>query len=142
MKKNIRTEKKRSDDQTVVILEDIRSRFMFFGEKLSSVSDKVNSIEIGQNALSGKVDKLEIGQDAISDKLDNFMKETKDQFMAFGEGQEVLADKVDRMDERLEKVGDNTVEIKHKLSEKVDLEDFQKLEKRFVKLEKIVLARI
>jgi hypothetical protein len=32
------------------------------------------------------------------------------------------------------------MEIKHKLSEKVDLADFQKLEKRMVKLEKLVLA--
>ena len=74
-------------------------------------------------------------QDLLSAKLDNLTKDTKDQFKAFGEGQEVLADKVDRIDERLEKVDerlirveDDVVEIKDKLSEKVDLEDFQKLE--------------
>lgn len=42
--------------------------------------------------------------------------------------------------ERLVRVEDDTIEIKHKLSEKVDLADFQKLEKRLVKLEKVVLA--
>jgi len=39
-------------------------------------------------------------------------------------------------------IEDNIVEVKHKLSEKVDLEDFQKLEKRLVKSEKIVFEKI
>jgi len=42
----------------------------------------------------------------------------------------------------VENIEDNIVEVKHKLSEKVDLKDFQKLEKRFVKLEKIVFEKI
>lgn len=96
MKKNIRTEKKRSDDQTAVILEDLGRQFMAFGE--------------GLDLLSNKVDRIET--------------------------------KVDVIDERLVRVEDNTIEVKHKLSEKVDLEDFQKLEIRLIKLEKIVFEKI
>jgi len=40
------------------------------------------------------------------------------------------------------RINDDVVEIKHKLSEKVDLKNFQKLEKRFIKLEKIVFEKI
>ena len=128
MKKNIRTEKKRSDDQTAVILERVESQFKAFGE----------------------------AQSLLIDNVDNFKKDVKNQFMAFGEAQDLLSNKVDKIDERLEnvevkvdkiderleRVEDNTIEIKHKLSEKVDLEDFQKLEIRLIKLEKIVFEKI
>jgi hypothetical protein len=36
----------------------------------------------------------------------------------------------------------NNIETKYKFSEKVDLEDFQKLEIRLIKLEKIVFEKI
>jgi hypothetical protein len=121
MKKNIRTEKKRSDDQTAVILERVESQFKAFGE----------------------------AQSLLIDNVDNFKKDVKNQFMAFGEAQDLLSNKVDRVetkvdviDERLIRVEDNVIEIKHKLSEKVDLEDFQKLEARLIKLEKIVFEKI
>lgn len=93
-----------------MILEDLRSQFMAFGE--------------GQDVLSRKTDNLEAGQDALSQKIDN------------------LEIKVDSIDERLIRIEDNVAEIKHRLSEKVDLEDFQKLEIRLIKLEKIVFQKI
>ena len=96
IKKNVRTEKKRSEDQTAVILEDIKSQFTVFGEGLSLLSDKADRIET----------------------------------------------KINVIDRRLIRVEDNIIEVKHKLSEKVDLEDFQKLEKRLIKLEKIVFEKI
>jgi len=75
------------------------------------------------------------------------LEDLADQFRAFGEGMEVFSDgqkrleeKVDRIDERLIRVEDDVVWIKHKLSEKVDRDEFQKLEKRLIKLEKMVLA--
>jgi len=43
---------------------------------------------------------------------------------------------------KLEGIENNVVEIKHKLSEKVNLEDFQKLEMRLMKLEKIIFEKI
>ena len=39
------------------------------------------------------------------------------------------------------RVGDDVIEIKHKISEKVDLKDFQKLEKRVIHLEKLMLTK-
>ena len=46
----------------------------------------------------------------------------------------------DKMDGCLDKLQDDVTEIKYKLSEKVDTRDFKKLEKRLIKLEKMVLA--
>jgi hypothetical protein len=36
---------------------------------------------------------------------------------------------------------DDVTEIKHKLSEKVDREEFHKLENRVIKMEKLLLAK-
>jgi peptidoglycan hydrolase CwlO-like protein len=88
-------------------------------------------------------------------------EEIKDQFSVFGEGQQMLSDKVDNLEGKFDNLegkvdnlevkvdkmqGDINImqeditEIKHRLSEKVDLADFQKLEKRLIKLEKLVLS--
>ena len=48
--------------------------------------------------------------------------------------------RVDKLDGRMDKLQSDVTEIKHRLSQKVDLEDFQKLEKRLIKLERIVLS--
>jgi predicted nucleic acid-binding Zn-ribbon protein len=142
MKKNTNVKKIYSKDEVAVILEDIRSQFGVFGEAHNLLVDKA---------------------DNLASKVDSFENDVKNQFIAFGEGQDVLSRKadnletkvdvmderlknvevkVDVMDERLVRIEDNVVEIKQKLSEKVDLEDFQKREIRLVKLEKIVFERI
>jgi uncharacterized protein Yka (UPF0111/DUF47 family) len=78
-----------------------------------------------------------------------------DAMLAFGEGQEVLSnkvdvlsDKVDGMDVRLEKVEqkvdrmqDDITEIKYTLSEKVNRAEFEKLEKRMIKVERAILSK-
>ncbi len=88
------------------------------------------------------------------DQVVAILEDIKDQFNAFGEGLGVVSDgqerlekrfnrlekKVEEIDIRLISVQGDVIEIKHKLSEKVDLADFQKLEKRMIKLEKLVLA--
>jgi len=51
-----------------------------------------------------------------------------------------LDGRVDKLDGRMDKLQSDVTEIKHRLSQKVDLEDFQKLEKRLIKLERIVLS--
>jgi len=90
------------------------------------------------------------------DQVVVILEKIKSQFMAFGEGQQILSDKVDnlgikvdnlemkvdRIDARLARVEDDVVEIKHKLSEKVDRDEFNKLERRMVQLEKLVLAKL
>jgi hypothetical protein len=48
--------------------------------------------------------------------------------------------RLDKLDGRVDRMQGDITEIKHKLSQKVDLEDFQKLENRLIKLERIVLS--
>lgn len=49
---------------------------------------------------------------------------------------------LDRMISKTNCLQDDVTEIKYKLSEKVDREEFEKLEKRMIKLEKLVFAKL
>lgn len=69
MKKNIRTEKKRSSDQVVVMFEDIRSQFMAFGEGLDSLSNKVDRIEVKVDKIDERLIRVEDNVVEIKHKL-------------------------------------------------------------------------
>lgn len=124
MKKNTKTKKVYSKDQTAVILENISSQFKVFGEAQSLLSDKADNLGIKVDAIDERLENVEAKINIMDKRLEN------------------VEVKVDVINERLVRMEDDVVEIKHKLSEKVDLEDFKKLEKRLVSLEKIVLEKI
>ncbi len=138
MKNFNRNKKAISKDRTAVILEDIKSQFTVFGESLSSVSDKVDKLEAGQGVLNEKVDKLGTKVGVIDERLKNVEVKVD----VIDERLKNVEVKVDAIDERLIRVEDDVVEIKHKLSEKVDLEDFKKLEAGHIKLEKVVFQKV
>lgn len=46
------------------------------------------------------------------------------------------------VENRLMSVEDDVIEIKHRMAEKVDRDEFNKMEKRMVKLEKLVFAKL
>jgi predicted nuclease with TOPRIM domain len=125
-----------SEDQVVTILEDIKDQFNAFGEGLTIVSDGQERLEKRFDGLEKKVDRLETRFDGLETRFDGL--ETR--FDGLETRFDGLEKKVGEIDARLISVQDDVIEIKHKLSEKVDIADFQKLEKRIVKLEKLVLA--
>jgi DNA repair ATPase RecN len=49
--------------------------------------------------------------------------------------------RLDKIDGRLDRIEEDVVEIKHELKKKVDYDEFEKLEKRVIKLEKLAMAR-
>lgn len=91
---------------------------------LENMNDGISVIAEKQVELSDQVKEVKEKVDNLEVKVDN------------------LEVKVDRIDARLARVEDDVVDIKHNLSEKVDREEFNKLEKRMVKLEKLVFAKI
>lgn len=117
-----KTSKKLNKNYESVIIEEMKSQFKAYGEGFSTLSEQFEEFKEVQDVLVVKVDKLEVGQKVLFGKVDNLEK-----------GQKVLIKKV-------EVLQDDVTEIKHKLSQKVDLEEFQKLEDRVVKLEKLVLS--
>ncbi|EKE11877.1 MAG: hypothetical protein ACD_15C00005G0006 [uncultured bacterium] len=53
-----------------------------------------------------------------------------------------LEGRFDNLEGRFDRMQDDITEIKHRLSEKVDRDEFNKMEKRMVKLEKLVFAKL
>jgi hypothetical protein len=52
-----------------------------------------------------------------------------------------LEGKVDGLEGKFDRMQEDITEIKHRLADKVDREEFEKLEKRVVKMEQMVLAK-
>lgn len=84
---------------------------------IESFSDGMQVIAEGQSELVKKFDGLEGRFDGLEVRFDG------------------LERKFDTMQEDIS-------EIKYKLNKKVDYEDFEKLEKKFYKLEKLVMSKI
>ena len=58
------------------------------------------------------------------------------------DGVQVIGEQYKEITNRLDVLQDDVTEIKFKLSEKVDRSEFNKMEKRVVKLEKLVFAKL
>lgn len=108
-----RTSKEATKDHYTVTLEQLRDDFQAFGEGLG----------------------------VISHEIQGFKEEVSGQLKAFGEGQETIVNDVKEIHTRLIRVEDDVVEIKHKLSDTIKREEFGKLEKRVIKVERAVLSR-
>jgi outer membrane murein-binding lipoprotein Lpp len=80
-KKKINKPKKSlNDNQVIVILEDMQSQFKVFGE--------------GHKALSENTELLRHEVGVLAEDMKLFRQEVKDQFMAFGEGQDIIVQDV------------------------------------------------
>lgn len=98
--------------QVETMLEGIRGDFKVFGEKLEMVDTRLMNVE---------------------NKLDRMEKDMKNQFMAFGEGQQVITDTLDRMEGEIKVINE-------KLDGKAEKSVADDHEKRIFKLEKTSLA--
>lgn len=91
---------------------------------LEQINDGIEVIGEQHKEVVIRLDRLETKVDNLERKVDN------------------LETRMDSMENTMERMQDDVTEIKHKLSEKVDREEFNKLEKRTVKLEKLVFAKL
>lgn len=98
---------------------------------LEQMNDGISVIIEGQTEIKGRLGIIEGKVDNLEVRFDNL---------------EVKVDIIDarlvQIENRLIRVEDDVIEIKHRLSEKVDRDEFHKMEKRMVKLEKLVFARL
>jgi septal ring factor EnvC (AmiA/AmiB activator) len=126
------------------MFEDIKDQFSAFGEGLSLVTER-------QEVLIDKVDSMDKRLTRVEDEV-VFIRERLDKVeKGLGRVEERLTkveDRLTKVEDRLTKVEDGNAriedeifDIKRKLSQKIDFDDLQKLEKRLVRLEKLVLAR-
>lgn len=83
-----------------------------------------------------------------ADHVSIMLEGIHDAVMAFGEGQDVLSEKVevlsekfDVLSEKVDRMQDDITDIKYTLSEKVDRSEFEKLEKRMIKVERLIFTK-
>lgn len=76
-----------------------------------------------------------------ADHVSVMLEGIHDAMMAFGEGQAVLSDKVEVLSEKVDRMQDDITDIKYTLSDKVGRAEFEKLEKRMIKVERAVLSK-
>jgi hypothetical protein len=85
---------------------------------LENMNDGIQLIAETQGDLVKKVDNMENRFDNLENRFDN------------------MENRFDNLESKVDHLQDDVMEIKHKLADKVDLSDFQKLEKRVIKLER------
>lgn len=124
-----------SKDHVAIILEDMQSQFKAFGD--------------GQQLIRGDIKRLDEKVEILDKKVERhykkfveFEEDTKNNFKAVANVLTEMNDRLDNHENKIDRMQGDITEIKHKLSEKVDLKDFQNLEKRFLKLEKLVFAKL
>ena len=103
-----------------------------FSEVMSMLEGMNDGIQVLAEQHSGIIGRLD-GMDARFDKTDARFDKMDARF-------DNLETKVDNLEIKVDSLQVDVTDIKHKLSQKVDLEDFQKLEKRLIKLENFVLS--
>ena len=128
----------KSDSEPVFASSEVMSLLEHMSEGIEIISET-------QNDTNRRLDRIEIRLDEHDVRFDTL--EMK--FVHIQEQVTVLTDKTDKIQEQVivltdktDRLQDDVTEIKHKLSEKVDMADFKKLEKRMMKLERLVFAKL
>ncbi|MCK4635958.1 MAG: hypothetical protein KAT32_03770 [Candidatus Moranbacteria bacterium] len=130
------------DDNSQIIIEKIIDRIDLFHDDLSTKIEKnsqaINSLENRFDHLESDVNDLKVGfceLDETVAKLDEKVTKMDGKIDVLQEDMKDVNNKVDILQE-------DVTEIKHKLSEKIDREEFNVLEKRLIKLERLVMKRV
>jgi hypothetical protein len=107
--------------------------------------------ETKKNSKTYSSDHVEVILENLKEKFELFGEQQ--QFLVIGQkelkqGQQEICSRLDTLEikfdgleSKFDNMQEDITEIKHKLSEKVDREEFNKLEKRFIKVERLVLAK-
>jgi phage shock protein A len=122
-----------SGDHVVAILEELKGQFKVFGEGQQGLIEKVDGLEKDMNVLVEKLEAVDIRLINVENKVGSLEKDMKDQFMAFGEGQQVITDTLDRMEGEIKVINE-------KLDGKAEKSVADDHEKRIFKLEKTSLV--
>ena len=122
-----------------LILRDAGNNMYNSGEvvtMLESLTDSINLIaeqhgEIMKSisVINKRLDKIEARLDKIEDRLDKIEARL-----------DKIEDRLDKVELKTDMMQKDITEIKHKLDNKIDKKEFEKVEKGVVKIEKLVLA--
>ena len=122
-------------DQQTAVLEDINSKFDLILEQFSGLNRKIDNNH--QEFLEFKGEMVEFRDQTGKNFKELF--EFRDQT---GKNFDIVKEYLFRIDEEIQNLKGELEDLKKTLKEKADLDKLAVLEKRLVKLEKLVFARL
>ncbi|MDP1884091.1 MAG: hypothetical protein Q8L10_01870 [Candidatus Moranbacteria bacterium] len=122
-------------DQQTAVLDDINSKFDLILEQFSGLNRKIDNNH--QEFLEFKGEMVEFRDQTGKNFKELF--EFRDQT---GKNFDIVKEYLFRIDEEIQNLKGELEDLKKTLKEKADLDKLAVLEKRLVKLEKLVFARL
>jgi len=118
-----------------ILQEESQSQFKLLAEALDGVEQKLDGVE-------QKLDGVEQKTDATFEELGRFKEETAENFTRVDERLDHIELRLDRIETEVRSIKNELQELKHTLTNKTDIEKFQELEKRVMRIEEALKLKM
>ena len=135
MKKSQKNINRRSKDQQTVVLEEMNSKFGLVLEQFSNLNRKIDGNHQEFLEFKGEMTEFKGEMTEFKGEMTEFRDRTDENFA-------VVKSYLIRIDEEIQNMKIEAKELKTRLKNKADLVKLADLEKRMVKLEKLVFAKL
>jgi len=135
MKKNKKISKTYSGDHVSVILEEMRDQFGVFGDRQQSLIDQIDRMDIRLSKVEDRSIRDGLKLSGIDVKMDSLKRDIKDSYKS-------TAEFLSRIESEIQSIKAETEELKVRLKDKADLVKLFDLEKRVIRMEKLVFAKL
>lgn len=130
-----KTEKIFRSGEVMVLLEKIRDDFRAFGDGQKLLTDKVDKMDARLSSVEDKFGMNSLRLITIENEIRTLKRDNKDSFKS-------LAEYLYRIEQEIQSIKRETATLKTAVSKKADKEKLADFEKRLLKTEKLVLAKI
>lgn len=143
MKKKIQKKAKTySSDHVVLMLEDIRDQFKAFGDgqknlenKFDGLADRFDKFDIRLSSIEDRVRNSAMTLMIVDGGLKELKRDVKDSYKA-------NSDYLSRIEKEIQSMKPEIKSLKVQIKDKTDVEKVQVFEKKLLKLEKLVFAKL
>ena len=125
MKNTMKNSTKKSGEKTFGFNE-VMSLLESMNDGIKVISEQYGGVAVRLDKIDARLDKM----DNRLDKMDNRLDKMDDRLGK-------MDNRLGRLEVKVDKLQDDVVEVKYEIKNKVDRDEFKKLEKRVVKLERL-----
>lgn len=116
--------------------EETNRRLDRIESRLDSLEARMDKVEMRLDSLELRMEKVEAGLSSLETRFTALEKRVRTLEANFG----VFGKRLDTVDVKLDRLRDDVSDVKHSLSGKTDAAEFKKLEKRVLRIERLVLG--
>ena len=125
-----------------ILQEESQSQFKLLAEALDGVEQKLDGVEQKLDGVEQKLDGVEQKTDATFEELGRFKEETAENFTRVDERLDHIELRLDRIETEVRSIKNELQELKHTFTNKTDIEKFQELEKRVMRIEEALKLKM